>query len=220
MHEGVAFDPAEHTPRARCEIPIRQIPPCHPRTQRFGGFAGWRDAGGKESHGGTNRRVEEQARITEPNSRSHLRRIEPRNNACQHPEDAIAKRRVRFSWTPAENAEASPVEPVPPDLNDATTESSHVENGEISPGAAARPPSAEEVDPLEVQEERRRRVGRAQDEELRWANLKLVLKGESSSLGYKTAREAWKLANQFVLSDDGLLYFLGENRTVGGAKGG
>ncbi|GMG18127.1 unnamed protein product [Phytophthora fragariaefolia] len=86
----------------------------------------------------------------------------------------------------------------------------HDEDSEALP-----PPSAEDVDPLEVQEERRRRVGRAQDEELRWANLKLVLKGESSSLGYKAAREAWKMADRIVLSDDGLLYFLGENRRWG-----
>ncbi|GMF20094.1 unnamed protein product [Phytophthora fragariaefolia] len=103
-----------------------------------------------------------------------------------------AKKRVRFADTLDEDSEALPVEPEPPDRpNDATTESCHVENGEISPGAAERPPSAEDIDPLEVQEERRRRVGRDQDKELRWANLKLVLKGESSSLGYKAAREAW-----------------------------
>ncbi|GMF53812.1 unnamed protein product [Phytophthora fragariaefolia] len=123
---------------------------------------------------------------------------------------------VRFADTHDEDSEALPVEPEPPDRpNDATTGSSHVENGEIFPGATERPPSAEDVDPLEVQEERRRRVGRAQDEELRWANLKLVLKGESSSLGYKAAREARKMAGRFVLSDDGLLYFLGENRRWG-----
>ncbi|GMF24480.1 unnamed protein product [Phytophthora fragariaefolia] len=108
------------------------------------------------------------------------------------------------------------MEPESPDRpNATTTESSHVENGEISPGATERPPSAEDVDPLEVQEERRRKVGRVQDEELRWANLKSVLKGESSSLGYKAAREAWKMADRFVLSEDGLLYCLGENRRWG-----
>ncbi|GMF37533.1 unnamed protein product [Phytophthora fragariaefolia] len=106
--------------------------------------------------------------------------------------------------------------PEPPDRpNDATTESSHVENGEIPPGVAEHPPSAEDIDPLEVLEERRRRVGRAQDEELRWANLKLVLKGEGASLGYKAAREDWTMADRFVLSDDGLLYFLGEHRRWG-----
>ncbi|GMF42351.1 unnamed protein product [Phytophthora fragariaefolia] len=127
-----------------------------------------------------------------------------------------AKKRVRFADTHDEDSEALPVEPEPPDRpNDATTQSSHVENGEIFPGAAERPPSAEDVDPLEAQKQRRRRVGTAQDEELRWANLKLVLKGESASLGYKAAREAWKMADRFVLSDDDLLYFLGENRRWG-----
>ncbi|GMF20884.1 unnamed protein product [Phytophthora fragariaefolia] len=127
-----------------------------------------------------------------------------------------AKKRVRFADTHDEASEARPVEPEPPDRpNEATTESSHIENGEIFHVAAERPPNAEDAEPLEVQEERRRRVGRAQDEELRWANLKLVLKGESSSLGYKAAQEVWKMADQFVLSDDGLLYFLGENRRWG-----
>ncbi|GMF46756.1 unnamed protein product [Phytophthora fragariaefolia] len=126
------------------------------------------------------------------------------------------KKRVRFADTHDEDSEALPVEPEPPDRpNDATTEFSHVDNGETSPGAAERPPSAEDIYPLEVQEERRRRVGRAQDEEHRWTNLKLVLKGESSSLGYKAARETWKMADQFVLSDDSLLYFLRENRRWG-----
>ncbi|GMF32453.1 unnamed protein product [Phytophthora fragariaefolia] len=131
MPEGVAFESPEHTPRARCEISTRQIPPRHPRIQRFGGLAGRRDVGGKGSQNDNN-----------------------------------------------------------------------------------RPPSAEDVGSLEVQEEQRR-VGMAQDEELRWTNLKLVLKGESSSLGYKTAREAWKMADRFWVSDDGLLYFLGENRRWG-----
>ncbi|GMG15065.1 unnamed protein product [Phytophthora fragariaefolia] len=132
----------------------------------------------------------------------------------QQPQTAM--KRVIFADTHDEDSEVLPVEPEPPDRpNDVTTESSHVENGETSPRAADRPRSTEDVDPLEVQEERRRRVGRAQDEELRWANLKLVLKGESSSLGYKAAREAWKMEDRFVLSDDGLLYFLGENRRWG-----
>ncbi|GMF60036.1 unnamed protein product [Phytophthora fragariaefolia] len=62
-----------------------------------------------------------------------------------------AKKRVRFADTHDEDSEALPMEPEPPDRpNDATTESSHVENGEISPGATERPPSAEDVDPLKV----------------------------------------------------------------------
>ncbi|KAE8878879.1 hypothetical protein PF006_g21721 [Phytophthora fragariae] len=49
---------------------------------------------------------------------------------------------------------------------------------------------AEDVDPLLVQEERRRRVAAAQDEELRWSNLRAILRGEDASLGYKAARDA------------------------------
>ncbi|KAE8983447.1 hypothetical protein PR001_g23442 [Phytophthora rubi] len=73
-------------------------------------------------------------------------------------------------------------------------------------------PSAEDIDPLAVQGERRGRISKAQDEELRWSNLKAVLKGEEAQLGYRSAREAWKMADKFVLSEDGLLYFLGANR--------
>ncbi|GMF16711.1 unnamed protein product [Phytophthora fragariaefolia] len=63
-----------------------------------------------------------------------------------------AKKRVKFADTHDEDSEALPVEPEPPDRpNDATTESSHVENGAIFPGAIERPPSAEDIDPLEVQ---------------------------------------------------------------------
>ncbi|GMF30387.1 unnamed protein product [Phytophthora fragariaefolia] len=46
------------------------------------------------------------------------------------------KKRVRFADTHDEDSEALPVEPEPPERpNDATTESSHVENGEISWGS-------------------------------------------------------------------------------------
>ncbi|GMF23202.1 unnamed protein product [Phytophthora fragariaefolia] len=55
-----------------------------------------------------------------------------------------AKMRVRFTDTSAEDSEALPVEPEPPDRpNDVTTESFDVENGEISPGATERSPNAE-----------------------------------------------------------------------------
>ncbi|GMF36262.1 unnamed protein product [Phytophthora fragariaefolia] len=179
MPEGVAF--GEHTPRARCEIPIRQIPLCHPRIQPFGGLAGRRDVAGKGSQNDTNLEVEGQARTTEPNSRRHLWRIEP------------------------EVTQVSTQRTLSEDM---------ATQHDIFFGFALRP-SAEDVDPLEVQEERRRRVGRAQDEELHWANITLVLKGEFSSLGYKAARKAWKMADRFVLIDDDLLHCLGENRRWG-----
>ncbi|KAE8969764.1 hypothetical protein PR001_g27400 [Phytophthora rubi] len=74
------------------------------------------------------------------------------------------------------------------------------------------PPDAEDVDPLSVQEERRRRGTATQDEELRWSNLRAVLRREDAGLGYKAARDAWKMADRFVLSEDGVLYFVGTNR--------
>ncbi|KAE8887515.1 hypothetical protein PF003_g28531 [Phytophthora fragariae] len=43
----------------------------------------------------------------------------------------------------------------------------------------------------------------------------MVLKGEEAQLGYRAAREAWKMADKFVLSEEGLLYFLGANRRWG-----
>ncbi|KAE8886293.1 hypothetical protein PF005_g7576 [Phytophthora fragariae] len=76
-------------------------------------------------------------------------------------------------------------------------------------------PSADDIDPLAVQGERCGRISKAQDEELRWSNLKAVLKGEEAQLGYRAAREAWKMTDKFVLSKDGLLYFLGANRRWG-----
>ncbi|KAE8992580.1 hypothetical protein PR001_g20893 [Phytophthora rubi] len=62
--------------------------------------------------------------------------------------------------------------------------------------AMPAPPEAEDVDPLLVREERRRRVAAAQDEELRWSNIRAILRGEDASLGYKAARDAWKMADR------------------------
>ncbi|KAE9026510.1 hypothetical protein PR001_g12176 [Phytophthora rubi] len=83
---------------------------------------------------------------------------------------------------------------------------------EVLTAAMPAPPDTEDVAPLLVQEERRRRVAAAQDEELRWSNLRAVLRGEDASLGYKAARDTWKMADRFVLSEDGVLYFVGTNR--------
>ncbi|OWZ13828.1 hypothetical protein PHMEG_00012789 [Phytophthora megakarya] len=70
-------------------------------------------------------------------------------------------------------------------------------------------PDAEDVDPLTVQRERRRRIATAQDEELRWVNLKTVVRGEESTLTYRAARDAWKISEHFVLSEDNALYYVG-----------
>ncbi|POM62384.1 LOW QUALITY PROTEIN: reverse transcriptase [Phytophthora palmivora] len=71
---------------------------------------------------------------------------------------------------------------------------------------APRAPSADDIDPAVVQAERRRRIDRAQDEELRWADLKAYLSGELSQLLFRRVRNAGKVADDFVLSEDGLLY--------------
>ncbi|OWZ15481.1 reverse transcriptase [Phytophthora megakarya] len=48
-----------------------------------------------------------------------------------------------------------------------------------------------------------------QDEELRWANLKTVIRGEESTLTYRAARDARKAVDRFVLSENDVLYHLG-----------
>ncbi|GMF51326.1 unnamed protein product [Phytophthora fragariaefolia] len=53
---------------------------------------------------------------------------------------------------------------------------------------------------------------KAQEEELKWANLKAVLRGNSANLGYKAARDAWKVMDQLVLSGDEVLYYEGTSR--------
>ncbi|OWZ08725.1 reverse transcriptase [Phytophthora megakarya] len=70
-------------------------------------------------------------------------------------------------------------------------------------------PNAKGLDPLTVQRERRRRPTTAQDEELRWANLKTVLRGDESTLTHRTARDAWKMSDHFVLSEANMLYNVG-----------
>ncbi|POM57812.1 Hypothetical protein PHPALM_37627 [Phytophthora palmivora] len=71
---------------------------------------------------------------------------------------------------------------------------------------ASRTPSADNIDPAVVQAERRRRIDKAQDEELRWADLKAYLRGELGQLSFRRVRNAGKVADDFVLSEDGLLY--------------
>ncbi|ETN14223.1 hypothetical protein PPTG_07857 [Phytophthora nicotianae INRA-310] len=73
-------------------------------------------------------------------------------------------------------------------------------------------PGADDVDPVEIQRERRRQIAKAQDEEQKWANLKKVLRGEAERMSYKEARNAWKYTGRFVLSEDGVLHYLGLNR--------
>ncbi|KAG2762509.1 hypothetical protein Pcac1_g25749 [Phytophthora cactorum] len=71
---------------------------------------------------------------------------------------------------------------------------------------------AEDIDPVAVQRERRRRIAAAQDEEKKWLNLKKVLRGQAETLTYKEARDACKYADRFVLLEDGVLHYLGLSR--------
>ncbi|OWY98741.1 reverse transcriptase [Phytophthora megakarya] len=66
-------------------------------------------------------------------------------------------------------------------------------------------PNADDIDPVTVQEERRRRISKAQDEEQRWSMLKAILRGETAKTSYKEARDAWKC--------DNLLYYVDPTRS-------
>ncbi|GMF47905.1 unnamed protein product [Phytophthora fragariaefolia] len=70
----------------------------------------------------------------------------------------------------------------------------------------ARTPDASDIDPLVVQAKRRQRISKAQDEEFRWADLKAYLKGEFTQLSHRRVHNAGKVADEFALSEDGLLY--------------
>ncbi|OWY90138.1 hypothetical protein PHMEG_00041868 [Phytophthora megakarya] len=69
-------------------------------------------------------------------------------------------------------------------------------------------PDASDVDPAAIQSERRWRIAIAQDEELKWLNLKTVLRGNSDKLKLRSARDAWKIAERFLLTDDNVLYYM------------
>ncbi|KAG2762008.1 hypothetical protein PC116_g21196 [Phytophthora cactorum] len=73
-------------------------------------------------------------------------------------------------------------------------------------------PDAEAIDPVAIQRERRRPTAATQDEEKMWLNLKKVIRGQAATLNYKEARDAWKYADWFVLSEDGVLHYLGLSR--------
>ena len=63
-----------------------------------------------------------------------------------------------------------------------------------------------------VQAERRERISTAQNEETRWADLKKFLGGEFGELTHKGINNAGKVADRFVLSEDGVLYYEGRRR--------
>ncbi|OWZ24539.1 hypothetical protein PHMEG_000430 [Phytophthora megakarya] len=97
------------------------------------------------------------------------------------------------------------------EATEAATEDSAMQ--EQRPSAEVRyEPTADDTDPVTVQEERRRRITQTQDEELRWSKPKDILRGETTAMIYKEAREAWKWADNFVLSSDKVLYYTGLSR--------
>ncbi|ETO62475.1 hypothetical protein F444_19621 [Phytophthora nicotianae P1976] len=89
----------------------------------------------------------------------------------------------------------------------------NISQDQLSSTKRTSAPGAEDVDPIEIQRERRRRIAKAQDKEQKWANIKKkMLRGEAERMSYKEARNAWKYADRFVLSEDGVLHYLGLNR--------
>ncbi|OWY91087.1 LOW QUALITY PROTEIN: reverse transcriptase [Phytophthora megakarya] len=42
--------------------------------------------------------------------------------------------------------------------------------------------------------------------------LKAILRGETTKMSYKEARDAWKWSDKFVLSSDNILYYVGPTR--------
>ncbi|KAG2787868.1 hypothetical protein PC129_g7597 [Phytophthora cactorum] len=116
------------------------------------------------------------------------------------------KRRVRFADEPADQAEIRHDEDGPQDTSDENSlgkqQCRKIQDQESEP-------SVEDIDPVTVQGERRRRIAQAQDEELRWSNLKAVLREEMEKLGYRATKDALKLADKFALTDDSVLHYLG-----------
>ncbi|OWZ12997.1 hypothetical protein PHMEG_00013759 [Phytophthora megakarya] len=61
-------------------------------------------------------------------------------------------------------------------------------------------PKAENINPLAVHKERRRRIATT------------VLRAEEATLNYRSARDAWKISIRFILSEENVLYDLAVNR--------
>ncbi|KAG2765587.1 hypothetical protein Pcac1_g22841 [Phytophthora cactorum] len=109
------------------------------------------------------------------------------------------KKHVRFA-----NEHAEVVSKAHEQRGEVANESSFDERSSSHPSNTVPPatPAAEDIDPVAVQRERRRRIAAAQDEEKKWLNLKKVLRGQAEMLSYKEAQDAWKYADRFVLSED------------------
>ncbi|KAG3044413.1 hypothetical protein PC121_g21919 [Phytophthora cactorum] len=134
------------------------------------------------------------------------------NMAVMTRRQAKTKKHVRFADEHAEVV--SKAHKQRSEHGEVANESSFDERSSSHPSNTVSPatPDAEDIDPVAVQRERRRRIAAAQDEEKKWLNLKKVLRGQAETLSYKEARDALKYADRFVLSEDGVLHYLGLSR--------
>ncbi|POM78676.1 LOW QUALITY PROTEIN: Hypothetical protein PHPALM_3771 [Phytophthora palmivora] len=142
---------------------------------------------------------------------TNARKVRRRVKACPITRSQV--RRVRFKDdenketnqpVPANEEDSTQPETTEPDLNSELELQRHqparrietsdeAEFGDTQPSSqgnevelnASRAPSADDIDPAVVQAERRRRIDRAQDEELRWADLKAYRRGELSQLSFR-----------------------------------
>ncbi|KAG3150007.1 hypothetical protein PI124_g15893 [Phytophthora idaei] len=122
---------------------------------------------------------------------------------------AKAKKHVRFA---NEHAEViSKAHEQRGERGEVANESSFDERSLNHPSNTVPPatPDAEDIDPVAVQRERRRRIAAAQDDVV---EPQEVLRGQAEMLSYKEARDAWKYADRFVMSEDGVLHYLGLSR--------
>ncbi|POM73960.1 Hypothetical protein PHPALM_9140 [Phytophthora palmivora] len=150
--------------------------------------------------------------IYEPTAKAETEDKPSVNTIRAHQQAKVNEKRVRFA------NETSAVDRREADSQDKASDMpTNAQNQvrEEQPSAEDSPstaPSANDIDPLTVQRERRRRIAVAQDEELRWSNRKTVLRGGDSKLGYRAARDSWKMSDRFTLSEDNVLYYLGTSR--------
>ncbi|GMF32121.1 unnamed protein product [Phytophthora fragariaefolia] len=108
----------------------------------------------------------------------------------------------------------SPISPQGGAQRSATEGTGNLETTLDEPVRADPKEAIESEDPTTVQIERIRRVRVAQDEERRWADLKTYLRGDVESPSFKRAANASKLAERFVLDEDGLLQYVGKGRKL------
>ncbi|OWZ12863.1 hypothetical protein PHMEG_00013911 [Phytophthora megakarya] len=114
------------------------------------------------------------------------------------------KKRVRF----ADDSVTTPQAIIPKPMSTEDTENVAVNPAKNGANALSMVPDASDFTSAAIQSERRRRIAIAQDEEIKWLNLKTVLGGNPDILKYRAARDAWNIAERFLLTDDNVLYYM------------